>query len=622
MGQVYLGRSPGGLHVAIKVIRDDFAQSQEALTRFRREVETARAVHGGYTAQVVDASLAEAPYWLATEYVPGPSLSQALARRGPLPEETCFRLFAALAEALAQVHGFGITHRDLKPHNVILAPGGPKLIDFGIARTAEQTALTQLGTAPGTPGYAAPEVITRNEVGPAADVFALGATMACAATGRPPYGEGSLESVTYRVVHGSIDVNGVAPELAALIEDCVAGDPGARPDPARIIERCGVGSALADDPVYRALAALGERAPTDLAAARAAGLVPPGHGAGSGAGHAASGAGYVPTLAPGAGAGAGAGGAGGAAPGAAGVPSGFGAPGVLGAQGAHGAVGVANASGLPGTPGMPQAAGLPGAPGFPVAAPQSAPRRSRRGLLLGVGAASVVLGVLAGWVVLRPDGSETHGAAAATATATAGPDKPVVATRTPGASPNPSMSDTPGGPAPTYIEQKDVNRDFWQPRQGAVDLRDGQCALPPEERADLFQMSVDGSRDASGALTSGQATVSFRLKMDLGKLPKPYYVAVGVKSAHEIDSATGKPRMGTPNFSIGWTSKPVDLFAQDPTKPVNLTYPQDFRQFTNGQVDETAPPLSADPGNWTVLYFHVNGPKDYASIGCDGFVAK
>ncbi|MFI9721245.1 serine/threonine-protein kinase [Streptomyces sp. NPDC052396] len=580
MGQVYLGRSPGGLQLAIKVIRDDFAQSQEALTRFRREVETARAVHGAYTAQVVDASLAAAPYWLATEYVPGPTLSQALALRGPLPAETCFRLFAALAEALAQVHGFGVTHRDLKPHNVMLAPGGPKLIDFGIARTAEQTALTQLGTAPGTPGYAAPEVITRNEVGPAADVFALGATMACAATGRPPYGEGSLESVTYRVVHDSIDVDGVAPELAALIEDCVAADPERRPDPARIIERCGVASALADDPAYGALTLLGERAPADLAAARAAGLVPPGHGTELGGGPVAPGAGYIPTLAPG-------------------------------------------TAGVPGTPGSSG-----------TASPQAAaPRRSRRGLLLGVGAASVVLGVLVGLVVLRPD-HKGDGQASASAGGAARGAVPTTAGRTPGvkatgaatASSGPSTSGPSpvdaAEPIPQYIEQKDVNRDFWQPRQGAVDLRDGQCSMPPEERADLFQMGVDGDRDASGALTSDKATVSFRLKMDLGKLPRPYYVAVAVKSWHALDPATGKPWLGSPNLGIGWTSKPVDLFARDPREFVNLRYPQDFQRVTDGKTDQAAPPLSRDPGNWTVLYFHVKGPKDYASIGCDGFVAK
>ncbi|MBB4888507.1 hypothetical protein FHS38_004578 [Streptomyces netropsis] len=275
MGQVYLGRSPGGRQLAIKVIREDFAESAEALSRFRREVETVRAVRSAYTANLIDASLEATPYWLATEYVPGPTLVQAIAEAGPFPSDTCFRLFAALAEALAHVHLHGVTHRDLKPHNVILSSVGPKLIDFGIARGTGQAAFTQAGTAPGTPGFTAPEVITRNDVSTAADVFALGATMAAVATGRPPYGEGAMESVTYRVVHGEIDVEGVEPRLAALIRECVAGDPGRRPDPAGIIARCAVTSSLADDPVYRPLAGL--RAES----------VPPVRG-------------YVPTLAPGA----------------------------------------------------------------------------------------------------------------------------------------------------------------------------------------------------------------------------------------------------------------------------------------------------------------------------------
>ncbi|MER6073516.1 serine/threonine-protein kinase [Streptomyces sp. NPDC001817] len=261
MGQVYLGRSPGGRLVAIKVIRDEITDHPEALARFRREVETARAVRSAYTANLIDASLDSAPYWLATEYVAGPTLARAVAERGPLPPETCRGLFAALAEGLAAVHAQGVTHRDLKPQNVILSAQGPLLIDFGIARGAGQTALTDAGFAPGTPGFTAPEVLLRNEVGPPADVFALGATLAYAATGRAPFGGGDPSGVSYRAVHEPIDLAGVAPEPASLIEACVAKDPSARPGLAEVIARCGVRTALVEDPVYAGVAVLGEAAP-------------------------------------------------------------------------------------------------------------------------------------------------------------------------------------------------------------------------------------------------------------------------------------------------------------------------------------------------------------------------
>ncbi|WP_327284103.1 MULTISPECIES: serine/threonine-protein kinase [unclassified Streptomyces] len=261
MGQVYLGRSPGGRLVAVKVIRDEITGHPEALARFRREAETVRAVRSAYTANLIDASLAAPPFWLATEYVAGPTLARAVAERGALPADTCRRLFAALAEGLASVHAYGVTHRDLKPQNVILGGQGPQLIDFGIARGVGETALTQDGQAPGTPGYTAPEVLLGAEAGAAADVFALGATLAYAATGRPPFGTGVAATVGYRAVHEPIDVAGVERGLAALIEACVAKDPAARPTPAEVIGRCGVRDALIDDPVYPGLGALGEAVP-------------------------------------------------------------------------------------------------------------------------------------------------------------------------------------------------------------------------------------------------------------------------------------------------------------------------------------------------------------------------
>ncbi|MFD6280014.1 protein kinase [Streptomyces sp. NPDC060209] len=254
MGQVYLGRSPGGRLVAVKVIRDEISDHPEALARFRREAATVEAVRSAYTAQLIEASLDTPPYWLATEYVEGPTLRGAVQAGGPFPPDSALKLFAALAEGLAAVHVHGVTHRDLKPQNVILSPQGPQLIDFGIARGLGRTVLTKDGTAPGTPGFAAPEVVLRNEVGPAADVFALGATLAYTATGRPPYGSGDAATVSYRAVHEDIDLDGVSPALAALVRACVAKDPADRPDPATVIARCAVDSALATDSHYRSLA--------------------------------------------------------------------------------------------------------------------------------------------------------------------------------------------------------------------------------------------------------------------------------------------------------------------------------------------------------------------------------
>lgn len=275
MGQVYLGRSPGGRLVAVKVIRDEITGHPEALARFRREAETVRAVRSAYTANLIDASLASPPYWIATEYVAGPTLGHVVAQRGALPADTCHRLFAALAEGLGSVHAHGVTHRDLKPQNVILGAQGPQLIDFGIARGVGDTALTQDGQAPGTPGYTAPEVLLGAAAGPGADVFALGATLAYAATGRPPFGQGAAATVSYRAVHERIDLVGVEPELAALIGSCVAKDPADRPALAEVIRRCGVRDALIDDPVYVGLGVLGEAVPVHEMRTQGPGLYHP-----------------------------------------------------------------------------------------------------------------------------------------------------------------------------------------------------------------------------------------------------------------------------------------------------------------------------------------------------------
>ncbi|MFE4693056.1 protein kinase [Streptomyces sp. NPDC056749] len=254
MGTVYLGSTPGGRPVAVKVIGDRFQYEEQALERFRREVGTLHTVRSAYTASLIDSGLESPPYWFATEYVPGRTLDSAVHASGALPAQLCLGIMAALAEGLSDIHVHGVLHRDVKPQNIILSPVGPQLIDFGIARGAGQTVLTQVGHTAGSPGFTAPEALQGDEVGVAADVFALGATLAFAATGRPPYGEGAFPAVAYRTVHGDIDLDAVDAGLARIIAACTDRDPARRPVPGEIVELCQSHISLANDPAYQRIA--------------------------------------------------------------------------------------------------------------------------------------------------------------------------------------------------------------------------------------------------------------------------------------------------------------------------------------------------------------------------------
>ena len=189
MGRVFLGWSSGGRAVAVKVIRPELAADPEFRSRFRREVAAARAISGRYTAQLIDADTDGPLPWLATAYLDGPSLNEAVTRYGPLPAASVLALAAGLAEALAAVHAMGLVHRDLKPSNVLLASDGPRVIDFGIARAAENTALTSTGQFIGSPGYVSPEQALGRQAGPPSDIFSLGAVLAFAASGNGPFGQ-------------------------------------------------------------------------------------------------------------------------------------------------------------------------------------------------------------------------------------------------------------------------------------------------------------------------------------------------------------------------------------------------------------------------------------------------
>ena len=233
MGRVYLGLSPAGRAVAIKVVNPDLAGDAEFLHRFAQEVAAARAVSGIYTAPVVASGLHEHPPWLATAFVPGPSLDQVVSEHGPLPEAAVWPLLAGLSEALAAIHACGVVHRDLKPANVLLATDGPRVIDFGISRATDGTVLTAAGVVFGTPGYMSPEQ-AEGQAGPASDVFALGCVIAYAAGGAGPFGTGTAAAVLYRVVHGEAALDRVPPALREIVSRCLAKDPAARPAPAAL----------------------------------------------------------------------------------------------------------------------------------------------------------------------------------------------------------------------------------------------------------------------------------------------------------------------------------------------------------------------------------------------------
>ncbi|MFG2772068.1 protein kinase [Streptomyces sp. NPDC048350] len=235
MGRVYLARNAGGRTVAVKIVHPHFAQDEQFRARFRREVEAARRVGGRWTAPVLDAD-PEAPVpWVATGYVAGPTLARAVETVGPLPEHTVRTLGAGLAEALAGVHALGLVHRDVKPSNVLATLEGPRLIDFGIARATDGTAsLTASGVSIGSPGYMAPEQIVGQGATGASDVFSLGAVLAYAATGAPPFPGDTSAALLYKVVHEEPELGALEGELRELVASCLAKDPATRPAPSAL----------------------------------------------------------------------------------------------------------------------------------------------------------------------------------------------------------------------------------------------------------------------------------------------------------------------------------------------------------------------------------------------------
>ncbi|MEV0473619.1 serine/threonine-protein kinase, partial [Streptomyces prunicolor] len=238
MGVVYLGRTEAGTLAAVKVIQAEYADEPDFRARFRREVEAARRVTSPWAVPVTGADPDAAAPWLATAFVPGPSLGEAVVGHGPLPVRSVRVLGRMLAAALREVHAVGLVHRDVKPGNVLLAVDGPRLIDFGIARAADETAITSTDLVVGTPGFLSPEQAEARgaAVGPASDIFSLGCLLAYAVSGRPPFGAGAVDALLYRTVHDEPDLAGIEAEedaagtdLLTVLQLCLAKDPADRP---------------------------------------------------------------------------------------------------------------------------------------------------------------------------------------------------------------------------------------------------------------------------------------------------------------------------------------------------------------------------------------------------------
>lgn len=269
MGRVLLGAGPDGRLVAVKLVRAQLVEDEDFRSRFKREVAASRKVSGAYTAAVIDADANAATPWLASVFVPGPSLSDVVAGAGPLPEDAATRLAAGLAAALVDVHGAALVHRDLKPSNVLLAADGPRVIDFGIARAADSeggSEITHTGWLIGSPGFMSPEQAEGRPLTAASDVFSLGCVVFFACAGKGPFVGSSTPQTLYNVVHTEPDLTAVPDGLREIVERCLAKAPEDRPAPAELRDELAGRIAPAAQPWPAAVHALIDRQQAEVAA--------------------------------------------------------------------------------------------------------------------------------------------------------------------------------------------------------------------------------------------------------------------------------------------------------------------------------------------------------------------
>ncbi|MFE2035085.1 serine/threonine-protein kinase [Streptomyces scopuliridis] len=526
MGKVYLSYTPGGRPVAIKVIRPEFGEDPEFRRRFAQEVQSAQRVQGLFTAPVIDADTDGARPWLATAYVPGPSLADAVVAHGALPVETVLLLIAGMAEALHVIHGAGIVHRDLKPSNVLLAVDGPRVIDFGIAYAADATALTGSGVTIGTPSFMAPEQAAGRRVTPATDIFALGQVAAYAATGSPAFGEGTSHGVLYRIVHEEPDLTRVPERLKELVTRCLAKEPEARPSIAEIITICQSANAetvlrrpedwlpgpITADITVRAAAPAPVQPPPPPSSAPPAGYTPP--------------AAYTPTtpVAP-------------ATP-----PPGYGPPGTHQPSRPHPGPAPVQAHHYAPTQGPGHAYAptqgpgrVPMYPGHPMPpVPQPARSPGRKGLVITL-AAALVLGVAGAgtvYVISQGEGRQTEGGGS--------PEGTPRSNDSPDADNSPT-ADTKPEPKPTAYKSINLTAGYHltlgddpvRPQQG----EDGGYELSYDTGGYLDAEGSEGSLvllDAGqqGSLAACRADTRYTKELYLEKLPKGRQVCVTTGTGH------------------------------------------------------------------------------------------